>query len=109
MRELKDLFILLLSQITLDKDTYHYIFSFLINYINKCNNNSYMNENKENIWNLTSDKLSRVLQLLQIYYQSMQSIDEPYNYFYFNGDEDSFIRIVNKENKQTNKKYLNLE
>ena len=109
MRELKDLFILLLSQITLDKDTYHYIFSFLINYINKCNNNSYMNENKENIWNLTSDKLSRVLQLLQIYYQSMQSIDEPYNYFYFNGDEDSFIRIVNKENKKTNKKYLNLE
>ena len=109
MRELKDLFILLLSQITLDKDTYHYIFSFLINYINKSNNNSYMNENKENIWNLTSDKLSRVLQLLQIYYQSMQSIDEPYNYFYFNGDEDSFIRIVNKENKKTNKKYLNLE
>ena len=31
--ELKNLFTLLLSQVTVDKDTYHYIFSFLINYI----------------------------------------------------------------------------
>ena len=106
MRELKDLFILLLSQISLDKDTYHYIFSFLINYINKCNNNICLNEENENF---TSEQLSRVLQLLQIYYQSMQSIDEPYNYFYFNGEEDSHITIQNKKDAKTNQKYLNLE
>ena len=86
LRELNGLFSLLISQITLDKDTYHYIFSFLINYINKCNNNGYINENlspnSEN--NLTSEQLSRIFQLLQIYYQSMQNIDEPHNYFYFN-------------------------
>ena len=68
MRELKDLFIILLSNITFDKDNYRYIFSFLINYINKCNNNAYLNENQENNWNLNSEKLSRILQLLQIYY-----------------------------------------
>ena len=109
MRELKDLFILLLSQISLEKDTYHYIFSFLINYINKCNNNICLDEKNENNWNLTSEQLSRVLQLLQIYYQSMQNIDEPYNYFYFNGEEDSSITILNKINTKTNKTYLNLD
>ena len=39
LNELKQLFILLISQISLDKDTYHFILSFIINYINKCNNN----------------------------------------------------------------------
>ena len=73
-----------MSQITLDKETYHYIFSFIINYINKCNNNyGYNNDNniqnQDNNFNLTSEKLSRILQLLQIYYQGMQTVDEPYN------------------------------
>ena len=107
IRELKDLFILLLSQITLDKETYHYIFSFLINYINKCNNNSFLNENQENIGNLNSEQLSRILQLLQIYYQSMQTIDEPYNYLYFNGDSENFISITNR--KKNDKEILNLD
>ena len=107
MRELKDLFIILLSNITFDKDNYRYIFSFLINYINKCNNNAYLNENQENNWNLNSEKLSRILQLLQIYYQSMQTIDEPYNYLYFNGDSDNHITITNKS--KNNKKILNLD
>ena len=116
IRELKGLFSLLISQITLDKETYHYIFSFLINYINKCNNNGYSNENiiqtpdnNNNNFNLTSEQLSRILQLLQIYYQSMQTIDEPYNYFYFNGESDSSITILNKENRNNNSKILNLE
>ena len=116
IRELKGLFSLLISQITLDKETYHYIFSFLINYINKCNNNGYSNENiiqtpdnNNNNFNLTSEQLSRILQLLQIYYQSMQTIEEPYNYFYFNGESDSSITILNKENRNNNSKILNLE
>ena len=114
LRELKGLFSLLISQITLDKDTYHYIFSFLINYINKFNNNGYSNENiiqtpDNNNTNLTSEQLSRILQLLQIYYQSMQTIEEPYNYFYFNGESDSSITILNKDNKINNTKILNLD
>ena len=116
LRQLKGLFSLLISQITLDKDTYHYILSFLINYINKCNNNGYSNENiihtpdnNNNNNNLTSDQLSRILQLLQIYYQSILTIEEPYNYFYFNGESDSSITILNKENKKNNTKILNLD
>ena len=112
LSELKGLFSLLISQITLDKDAYHYIFSFLINYINKCNNYGYnnekMNQNQDNNSNLTSEQLSRIMQLLQIYYQSMQTIDEPYNFLYFNGESDNSIAILNKENKQTNKKILDL-
>ena len=111
--ELKNLFTLLLSQVTVDKDTYHYIFSFLINYINKCNNNRVANDNiiqDNNNSNFTGEQLSKVLQLLQIYYQSVQTIDEPYNYFFFiNGESDSSINITNIDNPKTNKKLLDLK
>ena len=97
LRELKNLFTVLLSQINIDKDTYHYIFSFLINYIN---NNVNINENiiqfqDNNMINYNGEHLSKILQLLQIYYQSIQTIEEPYNYFYFvNGESDSSINIL---------------
>ena len=111
LRELKGLFSLLISQITFDRETYRYIFSFLINYINKCNNNGVINDNmtpnSDNT--LTSEQLSRILQMLQIYYQSMQTIDEPYNYFYFNGESDNSITVSNKDNIKTNKKYFNID
>ena len=111
LRELKGLFSLLISQITFDRETYRYIFSFLINYINKCNNNGVINDNMtpspDNT--LTSEQLSRILQMLQIYYQSMQTIDEPYNYFYFNGESDNSITISNKDNIKANKKYFNID
>ena len=88
LRELKGLFTLLLSQIKIDYDTYHYIFSFLINYLN-----------------FNGEHLSKILQLLQIYYQSIQTIEEPYNYFFFvNGESDSSINILDIDNK----KLLNL-
>ena len=35
LTELNNIYTLLLSQVTLDKDAYHYIFSFIINFINK--------------------------------------------------------------------------
>jgi hypothetical protein len=44
--ELHDLFKLLLSQITVDKDTYKYIFSFLINFINEKNIAAAVNKKK---------------------------------------------------------------
>ena len=93
--ELKELFILLLSQITLDRESYHYIFSFIIDYINKINNG--INQ-INNIF--TSEQLSKILLLLQLYYQNNQSVDEPYNYLYFNGDPDIFINIYLKGNKK---------
>ena len=101
--ELEQLFVLLLSQITLDRETYHYLFSFIINYINKCNNNIENN----NIFN--SEQLSRILLLLQLYYQSVQRVDEPYNYFYFNGDPDTYINIDLKNNFNYNQKYSNYQ
>ena len=102
LNELKQLFILLISQISLDKDTYHYILSFIINYINKCNNN-YINDDN----NFNSEQLSKILLLLQLYYQGIQTINEPYNYFYFNGDNDTYILVDFKNNDNFNKKFSN--
>ena len=114
LTELKNIYTLLLSQVTLDKDTYHYIFSFLINFINKCNNNTNINENivqnQDANCNLNDQQLSRIIHLLQIYYQSVQTIDEPYNYFYFvNPDKENYINISNKDNPKTHKKFFNLD
>ena len=94
--ELKALFILLISQITLDRESYHYIFSFIIDYINQINNGITTKTN--NI--LTSEQISKILLLLQLYYQSMQSVDEPYNYLFFNGDPNTYINIYLKGNKK---------
>ena len=101
LNELKELFLLLLSQITFDREIYHYLLSFIINYINKCNNN--IDDNN----NFNAEQLSIILLLLQLYYQSVQSVDEPYNYYYFNGDSDTFINLDLKNNSTFNKKYYN--
>ena len=100
LTELKQLFILLISQISLDKETYHYILSFIINYINRCNNN-YINDN--NIFN--SEQLSKIMLLLQLYYQGIQTINEPYNYFYFNGNQNTNILIDFNDNDNFKKKF----
>ena len=102
LNELKQLFILLISQISLDKDTYHYILSFIINYINKLNNNYISIHNDFN-----SEQLSKVLILLQLYYQGIQTINEPYNYFYFNGNNDTYILVDFKNNDNFSKKFSN--
>jgi len=99
--QLKDLFVCLLSQVTFDREAYHYIFSFIINYINQCNNN--FNNITSN--NFNSEQLSKILFLLQFYYQSAQSIEEPYNYLYFNGDPDTYIEIYLKGNENFHKKF----
>jgi hypothetical protein len=114
LTELNNVYTLLLSQVTLDKDTYHYIFSFLINYINKFNNNININanivQNQDANYDFNDQQLSRIIQLLQIYYQSFQTIDEPYNYFYFvNPDKENYINISNKDNPKTHKKFFNLD
>ena len=64
--DLQSLFLLLLSQVTLEKDTYHYILSFLINYLNEKNNSKKINNNNnfienDSIINLKSEHLERIL------------------------------------------------
>ena len=100
--ELKELFILLLSQISLDKETYHYLFSFAINYINKYNNDNITNDD---INNFNSEHLSKILLLLQLYYQTVQTFEEPYNYFFFGGDSETYIKINFRDNENYNKKF----
>ena len=116
---LQTLFILLLSQITLEKDSYQYIISSLINYMNekniinskKKNNTNDFIEN-EPIINLKTEHISRILILLKYFYgyYKGQSADGVLNYFFFSGDSESSIVIHNKENFfDNNKKLLNLE
>ena len=96
--ELKNIFSKLLSKVTLDKKTYHYIFSFLTNYINQKNNNIKTNQK------LNSEQISRILELIHIYYQCVQTVDEPYSYLYFNNNINEenksryLISVSNKEN-----------
>ena len=118
--ELHNLFILLLSQITVEKDTYKYILSFLINFINEKNITAAVNK-KKNIQNnsdlpdeavikFNSNHLFRVLELLNIFYTYLQTYNELPNYFFFSGESESNITIPNKENpKDHNKKLLNLD
>ena len=114
--DLQNLFLLLLAQVPLEKDVYHYILSPLINFIKEKNKNlSGSNtsiENEQGI-NFTSDHLKRVLVLLKYfygYYKNEQSGSGILNYFFFSGDSDSNIIIPNKENpSDNNKKILNLD
>ena len=118
--ELHNLFILLLSQITLERETYRYILSFLVYFLNEKNITTAINKKKnlhnnndildEPIIHLKSEHLSRVLELLKIFYKYLQSYNEIQNYFFFSGDSESSITIPNKENpKDHNKKLLNLD
>ena len=120
--DLQNLFLLLLSQVPLEKDVYHYILSPLINFINEKNINNSNKKNlsgsngsieNEQVINFTSDHLKRVLMLLKYfygYYKNEQSGSGILNYFFFSGDSDSNIIIPNKENPaDNNKKILNLD
>ena len=116
--ELHQLFILLLSQITFERETYRYILSFLIYFLNEKNiTNAIKKINSQNnndildepIINLKAEHLSRILELLQLFYKYSQRHNE-LNYFFFSGDSDSSITIPNKESpKDHNKKLLNLD
>ena len=116
--ELQNLFLMLLSQVILDKDSYHFILSPLINFINRKNilnstkknsagGNSFI-ENDSNI-NLKPEHLKRVLILLKYFYGYCNN-ECSINYFFFGGDSDSNITIPNKDiNLDKNKKILNLD
>ena len=71
LSELKNIFILLINKISLDKKTYKYFFSFFIDYLNK----------KQK---LNSENIFKTLELLTIYYTTLPQIKEKDDYIYFN-------------------------
>ena len=106
--QLKNIFSILLSKLSFDKKAYHYIFSFLINYLNQKNNKIDTSQK------LNSEQISLILELLHIYYQCVQHIDDPQNYLYFNNTikeenkSEYLITVQNKENINR-KKILSLD
>ena len=113
--DLQTLFLLLLSQITLEKDTYHYILSPLINYMNEKNIPDSKKKNCKNLIEneptiiLKEEHILRILVLLKYFYgYYKRTSDGLLNYFFFNGDSESSIIIPNKD-IENNKKLLNLD
>ena len=94
---LKNLLMLIFKKMSYNKDIYRYIFSFLRRFLNEKNNNEKNNENYFNEYNYF-----KLLESLLLFYQSNED-DDPINYFYFNGEENTNITINNTENN-----YLNL-
>jgi hypothetical protein len=108
--ELLNLFGILLSQVTISRESYHYILSFLLKYINEKNNNLILNEGeKEEIFHLTSEHLSRILILIQKFYQFLDESKLSSNFLYFSGESESSITIQNRNSAKDNKKILDLD
>ena len=110
-KELLNLFGILLSQVTINRESYHYILSFLLKFINEKNNNINISEEEpdEDAFHLTSEHLSRLLTLLQRFYQFLDQSQLSLNYFFFSGESESSVIIPNKNSIKDNKKLLNLE
>ena len=112
-KELLELFNILLTQVTIDRESYHYILSFLLKYINEKNNiESRVNTNKEEQKienNLTAEHFKRILILLEKFYQFLDESKLSLNYFFFSGEENSSITIQNKNSSKDNKKILNMD
>ena len=104
-RELLVLFDILLTQITFDRESYHYILSFIINILNQKNNNLASNQN----FSFNSEFLNRILLLLNKFYHPFDTSKFYGNYFFFTGGSSSSIIIQNKTNNKDNKKILILE
>ena len=77
-RELLVLIDILMTQITFERESYHYILSFLINYLNVKNGN--MDCSQE--FPINSEILNRILILLQKYYHPFD-ISKFYGNFFF--------------------------
>ena len=112
-KELFNLFEILLSQVTLNRESYHYILSFLLKFINEKNNfpkiKKEEEEQNEEEFHLTAEHLTRILLLLQKFYQFLDGSKMSLNYFFFYGESESSITIQNKNSIKDNKKLLTLE
>ena len=103
--ELKKLLSEILKNIGYDINMYHYLISFISDYINK--KTLLLNEdikNRENIPfkekikfnDFNSNHLLAILELIQIFYEEGNKIVEPRNYIYFSGKENDNIIIKNE-------------
>ena len=109
-KQLLNIFDILLAQVTIDRECYHCILSFLLKYFNHKNHNLIVDEKEnEKQFDLNAEHLSRILYLLQRFYQYFDDNKVSLNYFFFTGDEETFIIIPNKNSIKDNKKILNLE
>jgi len=88
---LKQLFNLVLKKLSYNKDVYQNIYSYISNFFNQKLNN---NENDKNI--LNEYNYNQLLDLILCFYQSPAD-EEPLNYFYFNGDPNSYIYLDNSK------------
>ena len=109
--ELKNIFCVLLKNISLNSSLYKYLISFISNYINKKNlllndiSNINIDQNyfKEeiNINEFNSDHLFAILELIYCFYDRGRKVEEPCNYFYFSGNPNNNI-MINNDNKLIN-------
>ena len=93
---LKDIIFLIFKKLSLNKDIYRYLFSFVSNYLNE----KYQNEKNEKYY-FKEYNYHRLLELILFFYQSKED-EDPINYFYFNGDKDTNIIINTKGNNVLN-------
>ena len=105
--KLKDLLYLLIYNINFEKDDIIFLNSFLLNYINKKRNYPNYKNYFNNINNINQNNINNFIEILNIFYNIEHKNNEPYNYFYFSGDENG-IKILNKkDDKNKNKELIN--
>ena len=106
--ELKNLFAIIIKHTSYNKYIYQYIISFVSNYMNKkmllLNDNKDINidqsyfEEEINEKEFNSNHLLAVLELIEKFFVNGREVNEPYNYFYFNGQQNDKIIINNSNN-----------
>lgn len=82
-KQLLNIFDILLAQVTIDRECYHCILSFLLKYFNHKNHNLIVDEKEnEKQFDLNAEHLSRILYLLQRFYQYFDDNKVSLNYFF---------------------------
>ena len=89
LNSLKKLISLVLKKLSYNKDVYQNIFSYISNFFNQKLNKNECEGSKFNEYNY-----NQLLDLILSFYQST-SDEEPLNYFYFNGDPNTYISLDN--------------
>ena len=86
-KELLVLFEILLSQVTMNRESYHHILSFLLKYINEKNDNLNIikkeeEEKGEKEFHLSTEHLTRILKLIKTFYQFIDKSKISLNFFF---------------------------
>ena len=97
--DLNQLFSLILSYTSYDKNIYKYILSFIADFMNSKIGISSENLSNPIVKNFNKKSLNNILVLIISYYNNAIINELPYNYFYFNGESASNIYIQNRQKK----------